>query len=562
MKYTKRILALLLVSVMSLGTFFSCGDKEKDIEENESEEIAAPLLVANLSKYSIIVPEGGASDALAVELNDLIMLIDERFGVFLGMREDVIVEGTEYVEGQYEILVGDTNRNESVEVLNGVEKYNDYKVKICGDKLVIAGHNEEQLAAAVRSIIEAISALPENTEYFFGNDMQISFRGTYEIDKILIGDTSISEYTIVYNQSIAGKNLATELSDAIIEKTGCKLKMVSDTQASDEGKKILIGDTKFGVPDEADTYGYYVGSDANNVYIYGATIPNMYKATNYVTELIDAATGSTATLDLDLGFVVSDNTAITTMSFNLLIFDVTEERKQRVLKMIAKHDPDTVGFQEVSDWEGRNNSQDWLLILKANLSDEYDYVGVGRNSNSRGEGCQLFYKKAKFKLLDSGTKWLSPTGKPGTKYEGSACYILQTYALLERKSDGKIFMHINTHLDHLASEEVQLKQAKKITEFMRAYSYENLKLFTDIPVIMTGDFNCATDSLAGKHLLSYGMDDSSVIAFGNVKATGGIDWIITSKDDFTVYESFADASQIDGGAVSDHRPIICIYDFK
>lgn len=547
MKYTKRILALLLVSIMSLGTFFSCGDKGEDIEETQSEEIAEPLLVSNISKYSIIVPEGGVSDELAIELNDLIMLIDERFGVFIGLREDVIIEGTEYVEGQYEILVGETTRKESIEVLNEIEKYDDYEIKICGDKLVIAGHNEEQLAAAVRELIEAITALPESTEHFFNDSMSISYRETYEINKMLIGDTSISEYTIVYSHGTAGKKLAAMLSDAIIEKTGYKLEIVSETQASVDVKKILVGDTIFGVPDDAATHGYYVGCDENNVYLYGVNIPNIYKAISYASDIIDSATGETATLDLDLGFVVEEsNASITTMTFNVLVSNRTAERQTRVIKMIQKHMPDTLGVQEAD--------KAWINTLDNALKDTYAYVGVARDGKS-GEYCAIFYRKGKFKLLDSGTKWLSDTPDKVSKYSGSTCYRIFSYALLERKSDGKQFMHINTHLDHQASEEVKLKQAKVITNFIRSYN-------KDVPIIISGDFNCDNGSMPAKNIISNGFVDASDVALANSKAIGGIDIIFTSADDIVVYEAFRDGSLIDGGAASDHSPVIAVYGFK
>ena len=62
MKKMKRLLALLLVFIMLLGSFASCGNKDGNVEESESEEIAEPLLASNISRYVIIVPEGGASE--------------------------------------------------------------------------------------------------------------------------------------------------------------------------------------------------------------------------------------------------------------------------------------------------------------------------------------------------------------------------------------------------------------------------------------------------------------------------------------------------------------------
>ena len=157
--------------------------------------------------------------------------------------------------------------------------------------------------------------------------------------------------------------------------------------------------------------------------------------------------------------------------------------------------------------------------------------------------------------MDSGTQWLSDTPEQVSKYSDSTYYRIFTYALLERKSDGKQFMHINTHLDNEAPHETKLKQATVITNFIKLYN-------KDVPIILTGDFNCNVGSLAGKHILLSGFDDSSEIALGSNGSIGGIDIIFTSNGDFTVYETIRDSSQIDGAAPSDHAPVIAKFDFK
>ena len=53
-----------------------------------------------------------------------------------------------------------------------------------------------------------------------------------------------------------------------------------------------------------------------------------------------------------------------------------------------------------------------------------------------------------------------------------------TYAKLQRKSDEKVFVHINTHLDHKRG---QAKQAKVLLDIASQ--------FADLPLIIPGDFN-------------------------------------------------------------------------
>jgi hypothetical protein len=69
---------------------------------------------------------------------------------------------------------------------------------------------------------------------------------------------------------------------------------------------------------------------------------------------------------------------------------------------------------------------------------DYKYVGVARDDGAeKGEYCPVFYRKKLFKLLDSGTFWLSETpDKPSKGWDGRCCRIC-TWAYLERKSDKK-----------------------------------------------------------------------------------------------------------------------------
>ena len=94
-----------------------------------------------------------------------------------------------------------------------------------------------------------------------------------------------------------------------------------------------------------------------------------------------------------------------------------------------------------------------------------------------------------------------------------------------------------------------------ITSFIAEYN-------VDVPIIFTGDFNCNIASLAAKHIISTGLEDTSIVALSSTKSIGGIDFIFTSENDFIVYEVFKDISKIDGDLPSDHYPVIAVYDFK
>ena len=187
------------------------------------------------------------------------------------------------------------------------------------------------------------------------------------------------------------------------------------------------------------------------------------------------------------------------MSFNVLCGGKGKnwwtKRKTLVRDTIKKYDPDTFGLQEAH--------YRWMNYLCKELKDTYDYVGVGRdNGADEGEYAAIFYKADKFNVVDSGTFWLSLTPDVPSSDWDSACYRICTWAVFERKSDGKTFAFLNTHLDHV-SEEAQVNQAKLVVEKAKTF---------DIPVIITGDMNVTPDSAVYSTYTGAGYADIRVTA--------------------------------------------------
>ena len=160
-------------------------------------------------------------------------------------------------------------------------------------------------------------------------------------------------------------------------------------------------------------------------------------------------------------------------------------RKDSVAEFIKQQDIDVVGMQEVL----HNQMED----LKERLTD-YTAVGVGRDDgNTEGEYAPLFFKKDRFEVLDSNTFWLSqyPDSVGFVGWDGACCRIA-TWAKLKDKENGKIFMAVNTHFDHVGEEarrEGALLIMKKIQEIVG-----------NRPAVLTGDFNVTDDSDAYRTL--------------------------------------------------------------
>lgn len=154
-------------------------------------------------------------------------------------------------------------------------------------------------------------------------------------------------------------------------------------------------------------------------------------------------------------------------------------RKERVAQYIKDTKIGVFGTQEVLHHQFED--------LKAMLPN-FEAVGVGRDDGkTKGEYSAVYYRKDKFTALDSGTFWLSENpdsiGKMGWD---AACPRVATWAKLQDKETGKIFMAVNTHFDHVgvvARNQSALLIISKIKEIVG-----------DRPAVLTGDFNVTDKS--------------------------------------------------------------------
>lgn len=149
-------------------------------------------------------------------------------------------------------------------------------------------------------------------------------------------------------------------------------------------------------------------------------------------------------------------------------------RKEKLPALIQKYDPDLVGLQEVLHHQ-------LMDILKA--LPQYAYIGVGRDDGKeKGEYSAILYRKDRFELKWQKTTWLSEKpDEPGSKsWDAAITRVLTRGGFRDLKTD-KQFVYFNTHFDHIGKE-ARKNSASIIVEAVKMES-------TDLPVIVTGDFN-------------------------------------------------------------------------
>ena len=208
-------------------------------------------------------------------------------------------------------------------------------------------------------------------------------------------------------------------------------------------------------------------------------------------------------------FFSSDNGSLT-ITIKLTTFNIRydtasdslncwKNRKKNVCHFLMEQDLDIICLQEVL----KHQLDDICEFLE-----DYAYVGVGRTDGAElGEYNPIFFKKERYECLTNGTFWLSENpDNIGKKGWDALLPRIATWIKLKEVENGKVFIVVNTHLDHkgIRSREKSILQIK---DFLRLSSSE-------YPIILTGDFNSGEKSQVYKDALMRGfpMNDSYFIA--------------------------------------------------
>ncbi len=266
----------------------------------------------------------------------------------------------------------------------------------------------------------------------------------------------------------------------------------------------------------------------------------------------------------------ADTTRIRWATFNIRYDNSADKRnswafrKDSVAAYILAQRIDVVGLQEVL----YNQLQD----LAARLP-HHEHVGVCRDDGKqKGEAVPIFYNKRRFRALDSGTFWLSqhPDSIGFIGWDGACCRIA-TWAKLQDKQNGSIFVAVNTHFDHVGNE--ARKQAALL--IIRRIK----QIADDKPAVLTGDFNVDSSSEAYATLTtntfvlndahrtaslrqgpSYTYHDWGRLAIGH---RAQIDFIFTTPSVRVLCSTIHQEHRLDPhspdtrwGYLSDHNPVV------
>ena len=370
----------------------------------------------------------------------------------------------------------------------------------------------------------------------------------------------LGEYVIVYpalNEN--AKTLSRKLAKSILDRYGLSIPVVDDATEPVE-KEILIGAVgglHANVAIEAPSEGkYLIAAKGTKIYARGANALGEYHAVNGLIDILlgYSETDKCVSLPITLEDKIPVDGAFKAMSFNLMASSTSPARMISVVQTIRNIMPDTIGVQE--------GSPTWMNYLDSNLGQIYAYVGEGRNGGASGEYSAILYRKDRFELVESATKWLSDTPETVSKYEESGYNRIYTYAVLKEKATGKQILVVNTHLDNSGSA-VRNKQIAVLMAFLA----ENEGKY---PIILTGDFNAGRTSEVYSTVTAK-LGDSAKIAktaedsytyhkYGEKQSY--LDYIFVSDQlmDVSYFEVITE--EVNGTLPSDHYPLYIAYTLK
>jgi endonuclease/exonuclease/phosphatase family metal-dependent hydrolase len=254
----------------------------------------------------------------------------------------------------------------------------------------------------------------------------------------------------------------------------------------------------------------------------------------------------------------SQNKEIRVASYNLRLGiakdgeNIWSNRKEMVKSLIVYHNFDIFGTQEGYDFQLKDICE----------LGNYTYTGHGREDGvSAGEHSAIFYKKDRFKLLNSGDFWLSETPDvPGKGWDANCCNRICSWGKFKDTKSKKEFFFFNVHFDHegvIARKESGKLMVQKIKEIAGKY-----------PVICTGDFNSTPETeqiktmqliLHDSYLISSQKPYGPVGTFNGFKFTTKpdhrIDYIFTDNRMKVLKYAVLTDSQ-DDRFPSDHFPVV------
>ena len=279
MKNFRRSLSLLLLLCILAGLVSCTGTEAEETTAALVETTEAPALDVTFqftSDYLMVRPDEAETDEITA-FKLLSRGLESACGFKLNMTTDFKKKSEPVVPNEFEILLGQTNRNESVAALESLSYYDWTYSVVSENVIVICGGSPESTITAVEHFLADLFGYKEDAE---GNVIsggsyaeltvghEVLSIGNYPVTSLKIGNRDISEYSIV-DATKQGKKTYL-ISDGISKLCGVELPIVPVAEYKG-GPAIFFG---CGAPDgshlKANDFSstrYFITESDGNIFI-------------------------------------------------------------------------------------------------------------------------------------------------------------------------------------------------------------------------------------------------------------------------------------------------------
>ena len=272
----KRILIILLL-LSALVLTAGCNNSSEPPADTTT---SAPDTTTEAAPVGIPLCENGATQFRVVFPSKV---ADEEFDAYLKISDafkqlGITIQSARDSEDatEFEILIGDTARRESVEAAATLRD-NDYVIKADGSKIVIVGGTPKATLTAAEKFIEQYLSHAQS-DVLIEQDMLISYSDTYDVRSLSINSTPITSFTIVRPASASKLEIyAAKLLQQILSE---RIKVTPDimTDKNEYDFEIRIGATARS-GDKCDDFTHVTYADGNSIIING-DMHSIVKAVN------------------------------------------------------------------------------------------------------------------------------------------------------------------------------------------------------------------------------------------------------------------------------------------
>ena len=216
-KIMKKIATLFLALCMLLPTLVACtaGNTDETTEapavETTIEETSAPvptgiILASNGTSDYVIVRPTECQSFIVEAMTELRKAVESKYSVAIKPQDDWVKgigKGDAYISEAPEILIGETNRKESIEVLATLQS-GEYAIRVSGNKLVLIGTTDYLTGLAVQEFVKFVNESASTTELAVSNDYSV-LKSQEDFNKLLAGITMYAMGDSYFGGSSLGK---------------------------------------------------------------------------------------------------------------------------------------------------------------------------------------------------------------------------------------------------------------------------------------------------------------------------------------------------------------------